>query len=276
MVYRETDRPALAESRLRSAIELAKAAGSVLGEAEASRELALLYQGMGRNQEALRLLNAAYGLFRRLDARVDLIHVGGKVAELEGTYLTLVRNWGQSIESNDSYTFGHCERVARNAVATARVLGLDDQEETTILLGAYLHDLGKVRVPHEILNKPGPLTTAERDVVRQHPSWGIEILASVEFPWDLKPIIRWHHEHCDGTGYPDRLAGSEIPLSAQIVGIWDVFDALTTTRAYQTALSPEQAFAEITRCRAWWSPQVFAAFQTIMAQRLAAEPPAAA
>jgi putative nucleotidyltransferase with HDIG domain len=276
MAYRETGRPALAESRLRSSIDLAVSAGSVLSEAEASRELALLYQSMGRNQDALRLLTTAYRLFRRLDARVDLVHVGGKVAELEGTFLALVREWGQSIETCDTYTFGHCERVARNAVAMARELGLDDQEETTILLGAYLHDLGKVRVPHEILNKPGPLTTAEREIVRQHPTWGIEILASVEFPWDLKPIIRWHHERCDGTGYPDRLAGNEIPLAAQIVGIWDVYDALTTTRAYQAALAPEQALAEITRCRAWWAPQVFAAFQSIMAQRLAAEPPAAA
>src|SRR3989449_9788361 len=113
VVYRETGRLALAESRLRSAIELAASAGSVLNEAEAARELALLYQGMGRNQDALRLLNTAYRLFRRLDARVDLVHVGGKVAELEGTYLALVRAWGQSIESSDSYTFGHCERVAQ-------------------------------------------------------------------------------------------------------------------------------------------------------------------
>jgi len=272
MVYRETDRPALAESRLRSAIELATAAGSVLGEAEASRELALLYQAMGRNQEALRLLNAAYRLFRRLDARVDLIHVGGKVAELEGTYLTLVRNWGQSIESNDSYTFGHCERVARNAVATARALELDEQEETTILLGAYLHDLGKVRVPHEILKKPGPLTHDELEVVRMHPLWGIDLVANVDFPWDLKQIIRWHHEKYDGSGYPDRLKGDEIPLAAQIVGIWDVYDALTSQRAYQAALTPEQALEEITRCRRWWSDRVFEAFLHVIAQRTEARP----
>src|SRR6266571_2996846 len=170
VVYRETGRLALAESRLRSAIELA-----------------LLYQGMGRNQDALRLLNTAYRLFRRLDARVDLVHVGGKVAELEGTYLALVRAWGQSIESSDSYTFGHCERVAQHAVAMARALGLAEEDETTVLLGAYLHDVGKVRVPHEILRKPGPLTREERELVEMHPIWGIELLANVEFPWDLKP-----------------------------------------------------------------------------------------
>src|SRR5204863_512794 len=146
----------------------------------------------GRNQEALRLLNAAYRRFRRLDARVDLVHVGGKMAELEATFLAVVREWGQSLESSDRSTFGHCERVAKNAVAMARILGLEDEQETTLLIGAYLHDLGKVRVPHEILTKPGPLTQTELEVVQMHPLWGIELLASVEFPWDIKPIIRWH------------------------------------------------------------------------------------
>jgi putative nucleotidyltransferase with HDIG domain len=264
MVYRETGRPALAESRLRSAIDLARAAGSVLGEAEASRELALLHQTMGRNEDALRLLNAAYRLFRRLDARVDLVHVGGKMAELEGSYLALVREWGQSIESTDNYTYGHCERVAKHAVAMARALGLDEHAETTILLGAYLHDLGKVRVPHEILRKRSALTRVELEVLQMHPIWGIELLATADFPWDLKPIIRSHHERYDGTGYPDRLQGDEIPLGAQIVGILDAFDGLTTTRADQAALPVADAIAEITRRRRWWSDRVFEAFLKVV------------
>src|SRR5690349_15995246 len=260
MVYRETGRPALAESRLRTAIELAVSAGSVLNEAEAARELALLMQAMGRNQDALTLLNQAHRLFGRLDARVDLIYVGGKVSELETTYFDVVREWGQSIESADSYTFGHCERVAQRALAVARGLDLDDTAQTTIRLGAYLHDLGKVRVPHEVLNKPGPLTREEFEVVQMHPIWGLELLASVEFPWDLKPIIRWHHERYDGTGYPDRLRGDEIPVAAQIVGIVDVYDALTTARSYRPAMSHEAAMTEIERCRSWWSEAVYDAF----------------
>src|SRR5204863_204149 len=125
MVFRETGRPALAEARLRPAIELALSAGAVLHEAEASRELALLHQAMGRNQEALTLLNAAHRLFGQLDARREQVHVNGKMAELEATYLAVVREWGQSIESADPYTFGHCERVARHGVAVARALGMD-------------------------------------------------------------------------------------------------------------------------------------------------------
>ena len=265
MVYRETGRHALAESRLRSAIDLAVTAGSALNEAEASRELALLYQVMGRNQEALKLLNAARRLFRRLDARVDLVYVEGKEEELEATYLAVVREWGQSIESADTYTFGHCERVARRAVAVAEAMGMDEHAQTTVRVGAYLHDVGKVRVPHEILNKPDKLTDDEFAVVQMHPVWGIELLAAVEFPWDIKPIIRWHHERPDGSGYPDRLRGDEIPVSAQIVGIADVYDALTTTRPYRPPLPLEHALAEMDRCRGWWSEAVRAAFRKSLA-----------
>jgi len=276
MVFRETGRPALAEARLRSAIEQAMSSGAVLNGAEASRELALLYQSMGRNQEALTLLNDAHRLFRRLNARVDLVHVDGKLAALEATYLAVVREWGQSIESSDPYTFGHCERVGRHAVAVACALGLDPHTQTTVRLGAYLHDLGKVRVPHEILSKPGPLTRDEFEVVQMHPIWGIELLAGVEFPWDIKPIIRWHHERFDGTGYPDRLRQNEITLSAQVVGIADVYDALTTARPYRPAFARAAALAEIERSRGLWSGAVYAAFLAALAQPPASRAGAAA
>jgi putative nucleotidyltransferase with HDIG domain len=259
-VYRETGRHSLAESRLRSAVDMAVSTGSILSEAEASRELALLYQSMGRNQESLRLLNAAHRLFSRLDARVDLVDVSTKVSRLEETYFAVVREWGQSIESSDSYTFGHCERVAGYALALARELGLDEEQQTTIRIGAYLHDLGKVRVPHEVLNKPSALTPEEFRVIQMHPLWGLELLATVDFPWDIKPIIRWHHEKYDGSGYPDRLRGEEIPLSAQIICIVDVYDALNTTRSYRAALSPTEALAKMQECRSWWRPDVFRAF----------------
>ncbi len=267
VVYRETGRHALAESRLRTAIELAVSTGSVLSEAEASRELARLYQGMGRNQEALRLLSAAHRLFSRIDARVDLVDVAFKVHRLEDTYFAVVREWGQSIESSDSYTFGHCERVAQYAVAVGRAMGLEEGQLTTIRMGAYLHDLGKVRVPHEILNKPGRLTAEEFEVIKQHPVWGIELLATVEFPWDIKPIIRWHHERYDGTGYPDRLRGEEIPLGAQIICIADVYDALSTTRSYRGAMSQEAALARMNECRHWWRDDVYEAFMGFLQAR---------
>jgi len=215
---------------------------------------------MGRNQEALSLLNAAHGLFGRLDARADLVDVGRKVQILEDTFLKVVRDWGQSIESSDTYTFGHCERVADYAAEVARALGLDDHQVTTIRLGAYLHDVGKIRVPHEVLNKPGRLTNEEFDIIKMHPVWGVELLDGVEFPWDIKPIVRWHHEKYDGTGYPDRLRGDEIPLNAMIIGIVDVYDALTTTRSYRGAMTRETALAEMLRSKAAWRGDVYDAF----------------
>jgi putative nucleotidyltransferase with HDIG domain len=258
-VYRETGRPALAESRLRSGIELAAAAGSALSEAEATRELALLYQSQERSREALRLLNAAHRLLRRLDARADLVNVDGKVAELEAAYLAVGRAWGRSIESSDAYSYGHCERVAHDAAVLARTLGCDDQEETTIRLGAYLHDLGQVRVPHEILHKRGRLSPDEVAVVRKHPVWGVELLEDAELPWDITPILRSHHERWDGSGYPDGLRGDEIPLGAQIVGIVDVFDALTTPRGYHAPIPRRQALERIVEQRGRWSERVMAA-----------------
>ena len=259
VVYRETGRPVLAEARLRSAIQLAADCGSHLGEAEASRELARLHQQMGRNQEALLLLNAARGLFVHFDARGDLSDVTRKVSDLEGTYLAIVRDWGQSIESADSYTFGHCERVATYAVAVARALGLDTVEQTTVRVGAYLHDVGKVQIPHEILNKPGKLTREERELMELHTLYGLELLEGIDFPWDIKPLIRWHHEKCDGTGYPDRLRDDAIPIAAQIIGIVDVYDALTSTRSYRAAMSIEDALVELQRCKGWWRSDVFEA-----------------
>src|SRR6185312_5868066 len=150
----------------------------------------------------------------RLDARVDLVDVAAKVQRLEETYFAVVREWGQSIESADSYTFGHCERVANYAVAVAHALGFDEVEQTTVRVGAYLHDVGKVRIPHEILNKPGRLTREEREMMERHTLYGLELLDGIDFPWDIKPLIRWHHEKFDGSGYPDRLRENAIPVAA--------------------------------------------------------------
>jgi putative nucleotidyltransferase with HDIG domain len=264
MVYRETGRPALAEWRLSSALDLAVSSNAVLIEAETARELALLHQGLGRNEAALSLLNRAHQLFRRLDARVDVVNVASKMAALEGMYLTVVREWGESIDAADGTTFGHCARVAQRAVAMSRTLDLDAQDETTLLLGAYLHDVGMVKVPHEILHKTEPLTEDEERIVQMHPVWGIELLAEVEFPWPIKRIVRWHHEQCDGGGYPDRLTREHIPLAAQVVGILDTYDGLTSARWGREALAPGQAIWKIVERGAHWSPHVLDAFLKIV------------
>jgi putative nucleotidyltransferase with HDIG domain len=264
MIQRETGRPELAAQQFHSAIQLAVGAGSMLNEAEASRELATLHRMNGRNHDALRMLTIALRLFRRLDARTEMVDVGAKVAELESGYLSVVRAWGQSLESTNSRSFGHCERVAQVAVAIARAMRLTDHEETTILVGAYLHDVGMMRVPRHILDKAGPLTRAEMDVVRRHPIFGAELLASIDFPWDIKPIIRWHHERIDGTGYPDRIAGDALPLSVQIVGIAEAYDAMTNPRPYRAALSVRSAAYEISTALGRWSEPVIDAFLRVV------------
>jgi putative nucleotidyltransferase with HDIG domain len=260
VVYRETGRPQLAEARLKTALEIAGEIGAVLSQAEATRELAVLYGQMGRNQETLKLLHTAHRLFGRLNARRDLVDVAAKTAHIEGIYLDVVRQWGSSIESSDTYTFGHSGRVADYAVAVATAFGLAESDLAAVRVGAYLHDVGKIRVPHEILNKPGRLTADEFEIIKQHPVYGVELLAPIDFPWDVKPIVRWHHEKIDGSGYPDGLRGDEIPLSAQIIGIADVYDALMTARSYRAALPRERALAELHRCRHWWWPEVYEAF----------------
>jgi HD-GYP domain-containing protein (c-di-GMP phosphodiesterase class II) len=264
MAHRASGRMALAEASLKTAIDVAVAAGSVLNEAEASRELALLYQAMGRNHDALRRLNSAHGLFRRLNARVELVDVGGRIAEVKRNYLTLVRAWGESMEWRNGGAFGHCERVARHAVAVARLLGLDEEQEMTILLGAYLHDVGMLRVPQELLSKAEPLTPDELQIFQMHPIWGLDLLGSVAFPWDLKPIVRWHHEHYDGSGYPDRLQGDAIPLPAQVIGILDEFDALMSKRSGSVARASCDAVAQMHCRRTWWSEPVFEAFLRVV------------
>jgi putative nucleotidyltransferase with HDIG domain len=260
MLYRETGRPMLAESRFQTALELAEGAGASLVQAEASHELAVLYEMGGRNLEALKSLNASHRLFNRLNARRDLVDVASKVSSLEAVYLRVVREWGQSIESADSYTFGHSARVGEYATTLAKTMGIAADELTAVRIGAYLHDLGKVRVPHEILNKPGRLEPGEMALMQLHPQWGLEMLAGVEFPWDIRGIIRSHHEKIDGSGYPDRLRGDEISDAAQLICVVDVFDALTTTRSYRSAMARERAITIMHESRHWWRRDIYEAF----------------
>lgn len=181
-------------------------------------------------------------------------------APFDAALLVIVRGFGLSLESSDSYTYGHCERVAGYAAKAARVLGLNEREISAVRLGAYLHDVGKIRVPRGILNKPGRLTADEFAIMQMHPIWGLELLEGVEFPWDIRPTIRWHHEKCDGSGYPDGLRGDQIPLHASIIGIADVYDALTTNRSYRSALSRAETMATMRARRTWWRPEVYGAF----------------
>ncbi|MEO6865281.1 MAG: HD-GYP domain-containing protein, partial [Gemmatimonadaceae bacterium] len=136
---------------------------------------------------------------------------------------------------------GHCVRVADIACALAERAGFDIQTLFWFRIGALLHDVGKLIVPMEVLNKPGRLDEDEWRIIKRHPEAGVELLADIEFPWDIRPMVRNHHERWDGCGYPDGLGGTAIPMSARILCIADVYDALTTTRSYRSGFDHARA-----------------------------------
>lgn len=259
VIYRESGKLHLAEIHLQRAIQITRPTNPLL-EAQTQREMARVLRLQGRNRQALEALNRSHALFTSLQARPDLADIDERVAELEVDFLSLVRFWGESIEAKDRYTLGHCARVADYACRIAERAGLTERDLVWFRMGAFLHDVGKTEVPEEILNKPGRLTDEERAIMERHTVIGDEMLAPVEFPWDIRPMVRSHHERWDGKGYPDRLAGEEIPRSARIMRIADVFDALTTARSYRRPLTPEEALSIMQDDAGSFDPELFHIF----------------
>ena len=263
IIHRSLSKLHLAENYLRQAIRIAREAPYPLGEAESNRELSLVLRALNRNREALEALNHAHSLFTDLQARSGQADIAERITQLETDFLSLVRFWGESIEAKDRYTSGHCERVAEYACRLAQEAGITEREMVWFRMGAFLHDLGKTEVPEEILNKPGKLTDEERALMERHTIIGDEMLAPVEFPWDIRPMVRSHHERWDGRGYPDRLVGEDIPLSARILRVADVFDALTTARSYRRRLTPEEALELMVEDEGSFDPEIFSIFRAI-------------
>src|SRR5271168_600677 len=185
--------------------------------------------------------------------------------ELENAEVVLF-SLALSIEARDPYTRGHCERLAEMSVMLGQKLGLPDDQIKALRRGGIVHDIGKVVVPDAILLKPGPLSPGEIAVMRKHPVVGERICAPLKTLRLVLPIIRHHHEKHDGSGYPDGLQGDEIPLTARILQLADVYDALTTDRPYKVAFTPEVALdlmgeeAE----RGWWDRGLFEAFREMI------------
>src|SRR5262249_32197866 len=156
----------------------------------------------------------------------------------EALFLTL----GRIIEARDPCTEGHCERLAHYATALGRQLSLEPADIAALYRGGFLHDIGKIAIPDRILLKKGRLTKKEYALMKQHPSIGDGLCATVRSLERVRPIVRHHHERLDGRGYPDGLSGDAIPLLARIVSVVDVFDALTTDRPYRAALPTTRAY----------------------------------
>jgi putative nucleotidyltransferase with HDIG domain len=181
--------------------------------------------------------------------------------EVKSSYESSVRALVQAIEEKDTYTRGHSERVAALVEQVARELRLPEKEIEFLRFGSILHDIGKIGIPESIVRSPKPLTETEFKIIQKHPLKGVEILQPISFIKDHMHLIRNHHERWDGKGYPDRLAGDEIPLGAQIVAIADAYDAMTSSRPYRKGLPEKQAAREIRRSTGTqFSPKVSDAF----------------
>jgi len=165
----------------------------------------------------------------------SLLRVKRLVDELDSAE-AVVFAFARAVEAKCRYTWGHSERVTSCALDLARQIGLPDAEKEVLRRGGLLHDIGKINMSDSILNKPGPLTAEEYDIVKQHPVQGVRIVEPLRSIRDTIPLIRWHHERLDGKGYPDGLFGGAIPLLVRILAVADVFDALSSERPYRPAL----------------------------------------
>jgi len=169
--------------------------------------------------------------------------------ELERSYIQTVQSLAVALEAKDRYTSGHSQRVARFATLIARSMGLGREDVEVVAQVALLHDIGKIGMMDAILNKPGNLTDAERELVKSHPVVGAQILSPVKTFERHVAGIRHHHEMFDGSGYPDHLRGEEIPVAARIVSLADAFDAMTSTRPYRIGLPLGFAMQEMQKMR---------------------------
>ncbi len=157
----------------------------------------------------------------------------------------MVRMLMRAVEARDRYSRGHSYLVARLGAAIAQEMGCTTETVEAIRLASRVHDVGRVSISDMILLKPGPLNEVEMQIIRTHPVVGAQILDALEFPWAIKPAVRYHHERLDGSGYPEGLIGDEIPLTARIVAVADVMAAMTADKPYQTAVSEQEALAEL-------------------------------
>jgi cyclic di-GMP phosphodiesterase len=242
----------------------------------------VLITGLNRSEDRIQGIEAGADDFlskpverAELLARVrSLLRLKNFTDELESAE-TVLCSLAISIEAKDPYTVGHCDRLSVLAEGLGRRLGLAPDLLIALRRGGIVHDLGKVAVPEHILRKPGKLTPEERLIMEQHPVVGERICAPLRSFRQVLPIIRHHHEKLDGSGYPDGLKGSAIPLTARILSTVDIYDALTTDRPYRKAFSREEGL-EVMReeaRRGWWDPDLIRELEQLLAKNEALRSP---
>jgi cyclic di-GMP phosphodiesterase len=213
--------------------------------------------------------------FSELLARTrSLLRLKQYTDELENAE-TVLFTLAESIEARDPYTRGHCERLAQMSSRLGERLGIAEENIKALRWAGIVHDVGKVAVPDLILLKPGPLTPEEMVIMRKHSEVGERICAPLRSFRLVLPIIRHHHEKRNGSGYPDGLRGEEIPLTARILQLADVYDALTTDRPYRTAVASEVALSMMDEeaTHGWWDRDLFEVFRDMIRESLVASLP---
>ncbi len=220
---------------------------------------------MGINAGADDFLSKPIDMNELLARTRSLLRLKQYTDELENAEAVLF-SLAHSIEARDPYTHGHCERLAEMSARMGERLGVPEEQIKALRRAGVVHDIGKVAVADSILLKPGPLTADEAKIMQKHPVVGERICAPLKTFRLVLPIIRHHHEKHDGTGYPDGLQGEEIPLTARILQLSDVYDALTTDRPYKVAFTPEVALdlMEEEAERGWWDRELFEAFREMI------------
>lgn len=199
---------------------------------------------------------------KRLEAEIEAYHnrleelVEERTAKLQQAYrflkkshLDSVKVLAEAIDAKDPYTRGHSDRVKRMSLAIARQMGFSEERLENLEYGALLHDIGKIGIKDEILQKQGKLSQGEYEYIQEHPLIGVKIVEGVEFFKDKIPMIRYHHEFYDGSGYPDGLKGEAIPLEARIISLPDAFDAMTSARPHRGVMPLQDVLAELERCK---------------------------
>lgn len=260
VISRERGDYVKAAEYLGRASECAEEAEDLLLKADVTEQLAELYWTQKRHRDMLAHLNESHALYTRLKAQHRVAQVERRNAALEARFLEMAHQWGDSIESKDHYTQGHCQRVAFFACVLADSTGMDSRSLFWFRLGALLHDIGKIIVPTEVLNKAGDLSDEEWAIMKRHPEAGLELVADIDFPGDVRAIIRNHHERWDGNGYPDGLKGEEIPFAARILCVADVYDALTTARSYRDSLTHTRAAQVMRESTGQFDPELLESF----------------
>jgi putative nucleotidyltransferase with HDIG domain len=230
---------------------------------------AMLMMFLGRNNplQALILLGPVpvilYMTFRHAMGRAEdeISHLG----KVNNVYLAAIEALAHAIDAKDQVTSDHIRRVQDNSLSLAHSLGItDDVQLQAIRAASLLHDVGKLAVPEHILNKPGKLTASEFEVMKRHAPVGADILSMIEFPYPVVPIVRHHHENWDGTGYPDGIAGEQIPIGARILQVVDCFDALTSDRPYRPRMKTSDALKILKDRRGvMYDPRIVDAFVEI-------------